>query len=160
MKFPDVKIPQLDIPKIEMPSITMPSLNLHGFTDVITGIKAPELDFIDLIEKNPDIAESIKRINRMRDMHNLAYEISIIEVRKKAYEKRLKNITLSREIQLGIIISILIITFCVIIPFTIVAFQNEFASHKIGVLIYLISTFTLSMWSMLGYLLWFFTKDN
>lgn len=145
---------------MKFPNFEMPKFESKGISEAVRAINNPEFKFIDAIKPPPSLAERLETMNRMRDMQNLMYEISIKEVQKQAYEKRLKNINVSNEIKWGIIISILIITFSIVIPFIMVAFQNCLVDDQIAVLVYLISTFILSMSAMLGYLIWFFYKEN
>ena len=72
---------------------------------------------------------------------------------KDIYQKRLKSIIATLDIKVGMILSLVIIIFSVIIPFLIVAFQSSLQQCQIWIYIYLIISFIISMTSMSIYLL-------
>jgi Mg2+ and Co2+ transporter CorA len=102
--------------------------------------------------------DNIQNINRLRDMDNLSYQIKLKEQQKQIYQRKLDSIVSTLDMKIGIIMSILIIIFSVLIPFLGVSFQNYLEQYKNYVFIYLIITFIISMMSMLLYLIWFWKK--
>ena len=97
--------------------------------------------------------DNIKNVNRLRDMDNLYFQIEMKNKQKDIYQKRLKSIIATLDIKVGIILSLVIIIFSVIIPFLIVAFQSSLQQYQIWIYIYLIISFIISMTSMSIYLL-------
>ena len=105
--------------------------------------------------------DNIQNINRLRDMDNLCYQIKLKKQQKQIYQRKLNSIVSTLDIKIGILMSILIIVFSVLIPFLIVSFQNYLCSVKVQkhiLYVYLIITFIVSMLSMLLYLILFWKK--
>lgn len=97
--------------------------------------------------------DNLQNINRLRDLDNLYFQIEMKKQQKDICKKRLRSITSTLDIKIGIILSLSIIIFSVIIPFLIVMFQNYMQQYQCCVFVYLIITFIFSMISMSIYLL-------
>ena len=102
--------------------------------------------------------DNIQNINRIRDMDNLLYQISLKENQKNIYEKRLKSIISTIDIKAGSCLSIIIILFSIIVPFLIVSFKDYLKCFHTYIFIYLIVSFIISMLAMSFYLIWFWRK--
>lgn len=130
--------------------------DLSGLTNSMI---PPKIDIPDLrTQRIVSAVDNIKNVNRLRDMDNLSYQIKLKEKQKEICKKRLNGIISTLDIKVGIIISLLIIFISVIIPFMIVSFQEYLQPFEQKVFKYLVVTFTISMISMLGYLIWFWKK--
>lgn len=141
--------------------IKLPNLKLDNMLSIADAFK-PQIPIVPKAEsiRMPSVLDNIKNMNNLRELDNLSYQIKIKETQKNIYEKRLSCLKTSSDIKKGIIISLLIIVFSVIIPFFIVAFNNWLKPLKLIIFIYLLITFSLSMVSMVIYLLHFFRKDS
>lgn len=138
--------------KMEIPNFKLPDLS-----SIVTPppfIPSPDLKTTRIVSA----IDNIQNINRLRDMDNLSYQICLKEQQKSSYEKRLKSINSTVDIKIGRVLSIVIVSFSVIIPFLIVAFQEALKSFQTYIYLYLIISFIISMLSMCIYLFWFWKK--
>ena len=132
---------------------------LPDFSKIANSMIPPRIEVPDYKPRRIVSAiDNIKNVNRLRDMDNLSYQIKLKEKQKEICNKRLNGIISTLDIKVGIVISIIIIFISIIIPFMIVAFQEYLQPFQPKVFKYLIITFTVSMISMVGYLIWFWKK--
>ncbi len=140
-----INFPKFEIPKLELGSI-MP--NIPKIPD-IRNMKFKNItSAIDNLQKN----------NLYSQIDELNYSIKLKETEIDNYKSRLKGIKKSVTIRNGIIISIIVSIISVIIPFFIIAFKNQLIDYKNIIFIYTISSFSISMILLFGYLIYSYKK--
>ncbi len=140
-----INFPKFEIPKLELGSI-MP--NIPKIPD-IRNMKFKNItSAIDNLQKN----------NLYSQIDELNYSIKLKETEINNYKSRLKGIKKSVTIRNGIIISIIVSIISVIIPFFIIAFKNQLIDYKNIIFIYTISSFSISMILLFGYLIYSYKK--
>lgn len=146
-----INFPKFELPKLELGSIIpnipkIPDISNMKFKNITSAI--------DNLQKN----------NLYSQIDELNYSIKLKETEIYNYKSRLKGIKKSVTIRNGIIISIIVSTISVIIPFFIIAFKEYLIDYKNIIFIYTIASFSISMILLFGYLiysykkLWFFSK--
>ena len=140
-----INFPKFEIPKLELgtliPSIPkLPDINNMKFKNITNAI--------DNLQKN----------NLYSQIDELNYSIKLKETEIDNYKSRLKGIKKSVTIRNGIIISIIVSIISVIVPFFIIAFKNYLVDYKSIIFIYTISSFSISMFLLFGYLIYSYKK--
>ena len=140
-----INFPKFEIPKLELgtliPNIPkLPDINNMKFKNITSAI--------DNLQKN----------NLYSQIDELNYSIKLKETEIDNYKSRLKGIKKSVTIRNGIIISIIVSIISVIVPFFIIAFKNYLVDYKSIIFIYTISSFSISMFLLFGYLIYSYKK--
>ena len=102
--------------------------------------------------------DNLQKNNLYSQIDELNYSIKLKETEIDNYNSRLKGIKKSVTIRNGIIISIIVSIISVIIPFFIIAFKNQLIDYKNIIFIYTISSFSISMILLFGYLIYSYKK--
>ena len=140
-----INFPKFELPKLELGSIIpnipkIPDISNMKFKNITSAI--------DNLQKN----------NLYSQIDELNYSIKLKETEIYNYKSRLKGIKKSVTIRNGIIISIIVSTISVIIPFFIIAFKEYLIDYKNIIFIYTIASFSISMILLFGYLLYSYKK--
>jgi hypothetical protein len=127
-------------------------------------------DFSSLANNLPRItplSETFEKGNIIREIYRLNYRVEWLKIQKKDYSDRLNSIDIGSNVKLGLIISMAIVLFDIIIPFFFVVFSSSFDNTfgRIFLVVYLIELFLLSIISIFIYLVYIFNgksqkKDN
>ncbi len=140
-----INFPKFELPKLELGSIIpnipkIPDISNMKFKNITSAI--------DNLQKN----------NLYSQIDELNYSIKLKETEIYNYKSRLKGIKKSVTIRNGIIISIIVSTISVIIPFFIIAFKEYLIDYKNIIFIYTIASFSISMILLFGYLIYSYKK--
>lgn len=140
-----INFPKFEIPKLELGSLIpnipkLPDINNMKFKNITSAI--------DNLQKN----------NLYSQIDELNYSIKLKETEIDNYKSRLKGIKKSVTIRNGIIISVIVSIISVIIPFFIIAFKNYLTDYKNIIFIYTITSFSISMLLLFGYLIYSYKK--
>lgn len=104
--------------------------------------------------------DTLKHNSLLNELDNLEYNLKLKKVEKKNYEERLNSIRSSSDICVGIILSIIVAIISIVIPFIIVAFNNYLEKYKNIIFWYMIISFILSMFFLLGYLIYSYKSNK
>ena len=140
-----INFPKFELPKLELGSIIpnipkIPDISNRKFKNITSAI------------------ENLQKNNLYSQIDELNYSIKLKETEIYNYKSRLKGIKKSVTIRNGIIISIIVSTISVIIPFFIIAFKEYLIDYKNIIFIYTIASFSISMILLFGYLIYSYKK--
>ena len=140
-----INFPKFELPKLELGSIIpnipkIPDISNMKFKNITSAI------------------DNLKKNNLYSQIDELNYSIKLKETEIYNYKSRLKGIKKSVTIRNGIIISIIVSTISVIIPFFIIAFKEYLIDYKNIIFIYTIASFSISMILLFGYLIYSYKK--
>ena len=140
-----INFPKFELPKLELGSIIpnipkIPDISNMKFKNITSAI------------------DNLQKINLYSQIDELNYSIKLKETEIDNYKSRLKGIKKSVTIRNGIIISIIVSIISVIIPFFIIAFKEYLIDYKNIIFIYTITSFSISMLLLFGYLIYSYKK--
>lgn len=110
------------------------------------------------ISRLTSAVDELQHNNLISEIDQLIYDIKLKETLRNNYKQRLSSIISSSDITAGIWCSIIVAILSIVIPFLIVAFNNNLESFKNIIFTYMIISFILSMLILLGYLVYSYKK--